>query len=225
MHTMLKCAWVVALVMATTITGGCFNGDADSKSTQVASEEKAQNVEPITSSEKVTEVGKLQYPVVNTGDKEARAAINADIEALVADIVAKEDQYTKKDMLTYDVKLDNDDVVAILFKHVAIYEGAAHPMTTVITRVYDKHTGRLKPLTDYVDITMSEILKLAEAGIYNVDGAGPREWDSRFKEDKIPKNFYPDKEGNIWLVFQPYQMTNGVEGASAVKIPAGRVKK
>ncbi len=225
MHKMLKCAWVVALVMATTLTGGCFNGDADSKSTQVAGEEKAQNVEPITSSEKVTEVGKLQYPVVNTGDKEVRAAINADIEALVADIVAKEDQYTKKDMLTYDVKLDNDDVVAILFKHVAIYEEAAHPMTTVITRVYDKHTGGLKPLTDYVDITMSEILKLAEAGIYNVDGAGPREWDSRFKEDKIPKNFYPDKEGNIWLVFQPYQMTNGVEGASAVKIPASRVKK
>ena len=225
MHKMLKCAWVVALVMATTLTGGCFNGDADSKSTQVAGEEKAQNVEPITSSEKVTEVGKLQYPVVNTGDKEVRAAINADIEALVADIVAKEDQYTKKDMLTYDVKLDNDDVVAILFKHVAKYEGAAHPLTTVITRVYDKHTGVVKPLTDYVDITMPEILELAGSGIYSVDGAGPREWDRRFTEDKMPQNYYPDKEGNIWLVFQPYQMTNGVEGASAVKIPAGRVKK
>lgn len=226
MHKMLKCAWAVALVMTITLTGGCFNGDADSKSTQVASEEKAQNVEPITSSEKVTEVGKLQYPVVNTGDKEARAAINADIEALVADIVAKEDQYTKKDMLAYEVKFDNKDVIAILFEHVATYEGAARPLVTIITKVYDKHTGAIKPLFDYVNITLDEVLEIAgNSGVYSIHGDVSRGWDKSIVPSKLADNYYIDKDNNIWLVFQTYEMAVGAHGPTMVKIPSNRVKK
>lgn len=229
-----KCIGGATLLVVVVMNGGCFSQSdekaptvvTESSSAENSSSKSEQNKPSITENERATAVGKLQYPVVNTGSKQVSDAINSNLEALVEDLVSKEDKYTKKDLLTYEVKLDNDDVIAILFEHVATYEGAARPMVTMITRVYDKHTGAVKTLSDYVDITLDEVLDIASSsGIYSANGEGPSEWHKNQVPFKMPENYYPDRDGNILLVFQMYEMDAGSSGSSAVKIPASRVKK
>ena len=229
-----KCIGGATLLVVVVMNGGCFSQSdekaptvvTESSSAENSSSKSEQNKPSITENERATAVGKLQYPVVNTGSKQVSDAINSNLEALVEDLVSKEDKYTKKDLLTYEVKLDNEDVIAILFEHVATYEGAARPLVTMITRVYDKHTGAVKPLSAYVDINIAEVLDMAASvGIYSVNGDGPRELKINPTVDKLPQTYFPDGEGNLWLVFQRYDLTAGVEGPSAVKIPASRLKK
>ena len=229
-----KCVGGATLLAVVVMNGGCFSQSdekaaivvTESSSVERSSSKGEQNKPSITENERVTAVGKLQYPVVNTGSKQSSDAINSNLEALVEDIVSKEDKYTKKDLLNYEVKLDNDDVVAILFEHVATYEGAARPLVTMITRVYDKHTGAIKPLSDYLNITLDEVLDIASSsGIYSVHGDVSGKWDKNVVPSKLTDNYYPDRDNNIWLVFQTYEMDIGAHGPTMVKITSNRVKK
>ncbi len=229
-----KCIGGATLLAVVVMNGGCFSQSdektatvvTESSSEESSSSQSEQNKPSITENERVTTVGKLQYPVINTGNKQSSDAINSNLEALVGDLVSKEDKYTKKDLLTYKVKLDNENVIAILFEHVATYEGAARPLVTMITRVYDKHTGAVKPLSDYVNITLDEVLEIAgSSGVYSVNGDVPAAWDGNNVPSKLADNYYPDKDNNIWIVFQAHEMAIGAFGPAIIKIPSNRVNK
>lgn len=221
-----RIAGFCAIVAGSLLFAGCFgvtqeNQEQGNNEKEIVSEKV---VEPITTVEKDVNGGKLQYPVVNTGNKTVSDAINADINAFIEKEAAGEGGDISKHTMEYSTKLDDDNVVAFLFIQSIGYKGAAHPNTKVDTLVYDKTTGKRKVLSDYVDITFDEILQIAQEEYYSIRG-GKYNHTPQFKPTRMPKNFYPDKEGNIWIVFQKYELGPGMEDASMVRIPASKVKK
>ena len=208
------------------LLAGCFgvtqeNQEQGNNKTEIISEKV---VEPVTTAEKKVNGGTLQYPVVNTGNKMVSEAINADIDAFIEKEAAGEGGDISLHTMEYSTKLDDDNVLAFLFIQSIGYKGAAHPNTKVDTLVYDKTTGKQKVLSDYVDITLDEVMQIAQVEYYGVRG-GKRNHTPQFTPTKMPKDFYPDKEGNIWILFQKYELGPGFEDPSMVKIPASKVKK
>ena len=205
---------------------GCFGTKPDSQEHGNSATESAVEkvAEPITTAEMDVVGGKMHYPIVNTGNKAISEAINADIAAFVEKEAGGEGGEIRKHSLEYSTQLDDDNVVAFLFVQDTDYKGAARPLTKVNTLVYDKTTGKRKVLSDYVDITLDEVLQIANMEYYNVKGE-KRDHAPQFTPSKLSTEFYPDKDGNVWIVFQRYELGPGMEGPSAVKIPASRVKK
>ena len=205
---------------------GCFGTKPDSQEHGNSATESAVEkvAEPITTAEKEVVGGKLQYPVVNTGNKTVSEAINADINAFIEKETQGERNDIRRHLMEYSTQFDGDNVVAFLFIQNTDYKDAARPLTKVDTLVYDKMTGKRKVLSDYIEITLDEVLQFANVEYYSVKGI-KRDHAPQFTPSKLPTEFYPDKEGNIWIVFQRYDLGPGMEGPSAVKIPASRVKK
>ena len=215
----------VLLVVSLLFTG-CFGTQQESQNQGNSSTENVSEKvdEPIKVVEKEVVGGKLQYPVLNLGNKAVSEAINADIDAFVEKEKSVDGGDIVRHSMEYSTMFDDDNVIAFLFTQSIEYKGAAHPETKVDTLVYDKKSGKQKMLSDYVDISLPEVLQIANEEYYGVKG-GKRNHTPQFTPTKMPKDFYPDKEGNIWIVFQRYELGPGVEGPSAVKIPASRVKK
>lgn len=217
---------VCALLVGCLLMTGCFATKPEHQEQKTsATESVAEKVaEPITTAEKEVVGGKLQYPVVNTGNKTVSEAINADINAFIEKETQGERNDIRRHLMEYSTQFDGDNVVAFLFIQNTDYKDAARPLTKVDTLVYDKMTGKRKVLSDYVDITLDEVMQIANMEYYNVKGE-KRDHAPQFTPSKLPTEFYPDKDGNVWIVFQRYELGPGFEGPSSVKIPASRVKK
>ncbi|MBQ1392133.1 MAG: hypothetical protein IIY81_01060, partial [Lachnospiraceae bacterium] len=60
--------------------------------------------------------------------------------------------------------------------------------------------GKYPLLQSLIIANLDEVLQFANVEYYSVKGI-KRDHAPQFTPSKLPTEFYPDKEGNIWIVF------------------------
>lgn len=165
----------------------------------------------------------LTYPLVYTDDQSSQEAINSDIADLVYDVKQQYDDGTYYSAaMKYEVTYEDNDVISLLIHDSIVRSpGAAHGSNQDTGLVYDKHTGARIPLSNYVTIASPEQMQSAlEDGVlkaYSWNGARNYYFtDHGWNVKEISSNYILTGNGNLYLIYQPYEM--GPFAAGAVKI-------
>ncbi len=206
----------------------------ETKSTKPESEKSEATKATINSSEVTTETielpkAKLEYPVIHLKNKAAEMAINQDIKAIVDHFVSHSvtgKNYLKKASVFYDVCGNQTDFISIVLTERIANEGAPHSNDKVHGLVYDKRTGERRPLDFFLRLTKEEILSEAETEFYTYRNRNkePQPFNrSQASFEKIPKDCFLDNQGNLFVLFQKYQMAAGVAGPTCVRFTPARV--
>lgn len=163
----------------------------------------------------------MQYPIIYIDDKNIQDRINGDIYTYIQ---AFKDSYTAGDFIdgkfNYETKYEDENYISVI-----IYEGkwigGAHEMSNYIGLNYSKRTGENLPLSYFVKLRPEDKnLLYSLCPIYNSKNEPiPNKQlnDNRFGE-KISGNYYLLGNGEIALIYQPYQMACFAIGETYIKL-------
>lgn len=179
--------------------------------------------------------GLLNKDLENKLNKELADNANTIISAFEDDIKKMSELYGDNNFhlsvnADYEVKTDNEDVLAVNFYFTTIEASAV-----TANRFYniDKKSGELITLdslfkkdADYVtpisNYILSEMKKQNDdgTGFYFLDG----EEDQRFTKIRNDQHFYINNAGNIVICFDEYEVAAGAQGCPEFEIPKEIIK-
>ncbi|WP_294156888.1 hypothetical protein [uncultured Selenomonas sp.] len=175
----------------------------------------------VTTDEQPTEVGTRQYPVVHLIDEAAEARINDDIRQSIQGILPKDDaSHFDMERLSYAVKCDTADTLSLIVCESVHIKMAAHEATNVVTLTYDKATGLRKTLSDYSAVTPDDVRKRLETDLFRYVTAGkpPQKYQPRFQGQLTLGDFFVTQDGEVWLYFPRYELSDYATGATCMQI-------
>lgn len=163
----------------------------------------------------------LKYPLVYLANEKAQQNINTDV-ASVVDSAKKLYQSGKPQSvyLKYDVKYEDDKYLSIVYTTSWMYQGAAHGMFNQQGVVYDKKTGEKLPLAYFLKINSPAQI---EAGIksnrlplFDQSLKNRLTLDNFYSVDNISNSYYLGGNGDIYVIYQPYELSSYATGATRV---------
>ena len=165
----------------------------------------------------------MSYPIVYTNNKAVQDKINQDIYHYIA---AFRDDYNAgkfyKGWFSYKLKFENDDYVSLTITDSRYVMKAAHPNAFVRGVVYDKHTGRKLPLSHFLKITVADLKWFYDNHLYNSSGKKIDGW--KWGSNEVSENYYLLGNGGIALIYQKYQLSNGADGATTIRLTREEVE-
>ncbi len=167
---------------------------------------------------------KIDYPVITLADQDAQETINY--------FISKRNAAFKKDFskhnyaeaaVTYDVKYEDDDYLAITFTYWWYYDRAAHGMYDTTGVVFDKHTGKIVPLKKFMQpISAKQLdtkIRCGELELYN-GSMQPIDLMDGWGVEHVSNSYYIDADKNVYLIYQPYELACYAAGNTYIKINA-----
>lgn len=112
------------------------------------------------------------------------------------------DAYKINAWTSVDVRCDNDRFYSVTIDEVTYTEGAAHPMTIRRGMTFDRHTGALLRRKDVADATVTKE-QLTER---LRDQAADRIYTDLRSVDRLPDEFFLDRDEIVHVIFQPYDV-------------------
>ncbi|RHM55828.1 DUF3298 and DUF4163 domain-containing protein [Mitsuokella sp. AF33-22] len=164
----------------------------------------------------------MNYPLVYTQNPDAQEAINSDIYTYIADFRAA---YERGDFIdgsfSYEVKYEDEQVVSIVICEYK-WTGGAHGMPNYIGLNYDKATGEKLPLSYFVRLTPADRVQVLGFPVYNArDEVIPDKDLSQYRWDNaISTNYYMLGNGDLALIYQPYDLAPYAAGVTHIKLTA-----
>lgn len=180
---------------------------------------------------------KIEYPRLtpkNTVSNEERTVIdriNANlIEQVGSMLTDHKGMNLAQYQISYEVKSDRPDYLSIVFTHYMYPQGAAHGMLTKEGIVYDKKTGLTVPLTHFMpDLTIAELNKLVadKQAFLRLANGEPLAEKVLWKPNQlpIPTSYYLTKDGDINLIYQPYEIAAFAFGTPELHIPNQTIQR
>ncbi|WP_251423360.1 DUF3298 and DUF4163 domain-containing protein [Veillonella agrestimuris] len=166
---------------------------------------------------------KLSYPLVYESNQDVQHKINTDIARyVVAEKAYYESGAAQSVDLTYEVAYEDADYLSIILTPYH-YTGGAHGMYNRIGRVYNKHTGDVVPLSYFVriDSPMELTNGLRNNTLTLESQTGSIETMQNDTWNEVPyisDNYALRGNGNIDLIYQPYEMGPYAYGAMRIRI-------
>ena len=172
----------------------------------------------VTIDEETSDVGTRKTPVVHLSDESVAQKINTDIQQAVSAIAGKpDDPNMARDTRGFDVKCDTADTLSLVISEDASYTGANGNHVQYVTLTYDKKTGARKSLSDYSSITSQEATAGAQNQLLRYGDGSNAHYQKPYKEPKMDK-FFVTQDGQLWLMFAPYEMSDGASGATCIQL-------
>lgn len=166
---------------------------------------------------------KLSYPLVYESNQDVQHKINTDIASyVVAEKAYYESGAAQSVDLSYEVAYEDDDYLSIILTPYH-YTGGAHGMYNRIGRVYNKHTGDVVPLSYFVHINspmeLTNGLRNNTLTLQSQTGSIEVMQNDIWNEVPYVSDSYALRgNGNIDLIYQPYEMGPYAYGAMRIRI-------
>ncbi len=154
----------------------------------------------------------LKYPVVSLKKEGLAKEINKEVSKLIATL--KKDHssnkgYADKISMSYKVLSDSDKRLNLLVYSWTYNNGAAHGMYFASGLSYDLETGEKATVAKYAPNLTAAILdegvRLGRYSFTDIGGA-PLKLDNFWKVETVSKECYLDEDGNLTLIYQPYDL-------------------
>lgn len=166
---------------------------------------------------------KLKYPSVQLDNISAQNAINKDIETHINDV--KYSHYHKlghdQSALSYTIKYEDENYLSLILEPWYYSTGAIHGQYVQMGLVYNKQTGEKVPLRYFVRIKSPQQLETAlNDNIVTL-------WSNNFSEKlslrgnkirHVTDSYYLGPDGDIFLIYQPYELASYAEGATRIML-------
>lgn len=168
----------------------------------------------------------MKYPLIYTNNEFVQEKINSDIYQYIYKF--KYD-YQKggfiRGKFDYKLKYEDDDYVSVIIWEDR-WTGGAHGQLRYVGLNYSKHTGEKIPLSYFVNLSSEDTRKIHSMAVYNERGNivpeermfGKPIFD-RYHQP-LSNNYYMLGNGEIALIYQPYQMASFVNGMTYIKLTA-----
>jgi len=208
---------------------------------------------------------KIEYPIFNTKDSSLNVYLNNEVlksilyisdtssYASIQDIITsyfkenKDDRASKKDEFYYAWQISNEIKVhakignyITLEKYNEIYEGGAHPNSSIFYDVYDITNRKKLNLEDVLNIQDTALLRIGEHyfrkdnsisdsstladAMYFIFGDGEDFEDSKnYGKFHFNNNFAFTKDG-IEFLYNTYEIAPYAVGATSIVIPYSKIK-
>ena len=172
---------------------------------------------------------KLNYPIVTMADEEVSNEIN---RFIAKKMYAYKKVYEKRNYLygnvDYKVMYEDDDYLSMVFEFAWYYKNAAHGMYNKSGIVFDKHTGKLVNLKQFVpELSVKNLSKKiydGELQIYNAIFE-PITLMDPWMLDRVSHSYYIDEDKTVYLIYQPYELAPYAMGNTYIKITQEDAKK
>lgn len=158
----------------------------------------------------------LKYPLVYMNNLEVQNKINTDIAKYVYEFKSDYDNGLFYNGWTrYEIKYeDNQYLSLILFFH-RYNLGAAHGMYYAKGLTYDKNTGNIIPLNNFVPKIQINDLNSLAINVYNQDMLF---LPNHLKVKNISDNYYLGGNGVVYLIYQPYVLSGFGDGIVSLEL-------
>lgn len=162
----------------------------------------------------------LKYPLVYLENKGVQEKINRSISNYVYNFKSK---YDNGDFINgrmrYDIKYEDEEYISLILTFYE-YTGGAHGSLYGKAIVYSKKTGDIIPLENFVKIKSVNDLNTIFILRYD-ENMFLLNKDSNIK--RISKDYYLGGDGDIYLMYQPYELAGFGYGLMSIKINAEMV--
>ncbi|WP_294160221.1 hypothetical protein [uncultured Selenomonas sp.] len=173
----------------------------------------------VTTEEETDELGTRKTPVVHLSDESVEQKINADIQQVISPDSENTSVNYVKNKRSYEVKCDTKDTLCLVIYKYAMGKGAAHGMSKFITLTYDKKTGEHKSLSDYAGITPQDVETMAQTQLLHYGDATDASSHYQRPHDGVKLDkFFVSQDGQVWLLFDAYEMADGATGPTCIQI-------
>ena len=162
----------------------------------------------------------MEYPIIYTDNKNIQNIINEDISSYIQNF---KNSYATGDFINgnfkYEVKYEDKNYVSLI-----IYEykwtGGAHGQSIYIGLNYDKQTGQNIPLSYFVKLRPEDNGMVYQLPVYNEKNEIiPHGQLNPYRfQAKISGNYYLLGNGDIALIYQPYQMASYAIGVTHIAL-------
>lgn len=167
----------------------------------------------------------LKYPVFTQESSIATARMNRDISKII-ETARKDLQRPELQILNSDYKIsyEDDKYISLQFSTYTYYQSAAHGMSYTYGLVYDKTTGRQVPYTEFTAELNAKKLKKdilhADKAVFASDLKTPSQapFIQHDKNFKVSSNYLISPTGEIYLMYQPYELDSYAAGVTYVHI-------
>ena len=158
----------------------------------------------------------MDYPLVYAQNAAAQKAINGDIYTYIARVQGNAAAF-EKSSLNYSVKYEDARLISLVFVQQEYRARAAHGSYHYYGVVYDKNTGARIPLSNYLRVTPEQVMQEAENSLYTLTGKKiPYRWQN-FSLKSVPDRYFLLGNGEIAVLFEPYDMDCYAMGATYVR--------
>ena len=172
---------------------------------------------------------KLNYPIVTVKDADASNEINRFISKQMQ---AYKKVYEKHNYIygnvDYQVMHEDDDYLSMVFEFSWYYKNAAHGMYNKSGIVFDKHTGKLVNLKDFVpELSLKNLSKKINDGELKIYNAifDPITLMDPWMLDRVSHSYYIDADKTVYLIYQPYELAPYALGNTYIKITQEDARK
>jgi len=180
------------------------------------SEYKNKNIAKETKIYKI----KVDYPIVKQDqiDHTILAFINKQIRQFkkLAPPAADDPRHYKNDLnISYDKPYITDELVSLVF-YVLIYDGGAHPVTTVHTMNFSQETGQKLKLADVVKVDKASLRRMIIRKLDEQIVEPDQKWIAKgVNQDKLER--FTIRYNDITFYFGQYEVAPYAQGIQKVR--------
>lgn len=160
----------------------------------------------------------MRYPLVYTSDEFVQKKINSDIYQYIYKFRY---DYSKGSCISgkfdYKLKYEDDNYVSIIVWENR-WTGGAHGQLKYIGLNYDKNTGERIPLSYFVKLSPKDSGQIHSMVVYNERDVSVKSTFSDKYRQPLSNNYYMLGNGEIALIYQPYQLASFSEGMTYIKL-------
>lgn len=128
--------------------------------------------------------------------------------------------------ISYEVKRDDNKYVSIVMTYYTYCEGAAHGNYKVETFTFNAKNGELLPFSHFVKMKPNDIAFEIHEHLYDASDQ-PYDCKGYVMDESLPTEitrYYIDKDNNIYMLFDPYEMAPYAAGVTYVKLTPAQQK-
>lgn len=171
----------------------------------------------------------INYPYITLDNSEAADEINRFIsKKLQAYRKVFNSRNYSLGIIDYKLMYEDDDFLSIVFTYWWYYNKDAHGMYNKSGIVFDKHTGKLVNLKNFVpDLNVKSLIKKINDGsltIYN-QNFEPITLAEPWQIERVSHSYYIDGDKTVYLIYQPYELASYSDGNTYIKITQDDAKK
>lgn len=175
----------------------------------------------------------LKIPQVEGIDRKAARRINSCLDKVVAgdakNFIDKCGKNGNTARLYTTVVRDDDKYLSLRVASVRDFKGAAHPTTYVFGLVFDKKTGRKLPLSHFVRVPapdqLEEYVRRNVFPLCSLRSDEPVELGDNYHITYISKEYTLDKDDNLDLIYQHYELACYAAGTLRLRLDKGYVDR
>lgn len=174
----------------------------------------------------------IKVPCVMGGklkvDKAMNACIDKEVVKYVKAFIDKHGKEGGTAWLTTEVIRDDFQYLTLRIASSTNFKGAAHPLTYVHGIVFDKQTGKRLPLSYFVEMPAPEQMEgYVRNNIFQVLGYDnrPLPLEGITPPKTISKEYLLDKEDNLDLIYQQYEIAPYAFGAPRIRLDKAYVDR